>query len=135
MAHREWQPWLRDAFASGASGAHKASKVRPPQDIIPYAEDFQPYMEADRALEFWQSTVWDYHQAGPIAQPSDFGNWELLPPISVDEMRAACWGTAAKTATGPMRLSPKSLAFISDEGMVAMARAFEGCERLGAVQL
>ncbi|CAK0790689.1 unnamed protein product, partial [Prorocentrum cordatum] len=131
-SYQAWQAWLRDAFGRGASGAHKASKVRPQQDVIPYTEGHQPYMEADRALETWQTAVWDYHQAGPVERPPDFFTWELLPPITIAEMRAACWSSPAKTATGPTSLCPKSLAFLSDAGLGAMARVFECCERLGA---
>eukprot|EP00959_Pyramimonas_sp_CCMP1952_P173078 3617067-Pyramimonas_sp.AAC.1 len=46
-------------------------------------------------------------------------------------MRAATWSYSDTTARDPTRLAPKSLYFVSDEGLQAIARLLEACERLG----
>ncbi|CAK0849072.1 unnamed protein product, partial [Prorocentrum cordatum] len=125
-----WRGRLQEAFLRGARGAHRASKIVPMQPLLQLEGEVQPYVVADAALQEWED-VWSHHGAAWLPKPADFDQWELLPPITVQDMRAAIWSYPATTARGPTRLAPKSLYFVSDEGLRAIARLLEAWERLG----
>eukprot|EP00959_Pyramimonas_sp_CCMP1952_P020478 432182-Pyramimonas_sp.AAC.1 len=79
----------RKAFQSGASIAHRVTKVRPLEPVVAYQRrpaDAQPQALANRDMRTWVD-VWTHHGCLPVQPPLEAAEWPALPKLDAATLR------------------------------------------------
>ena len=126
---KKWKEWAAAAFKNGAGIAHKLSMIQPLQEVVEAMDNAHPYQLADREMKVWEG-IWSHHGHTPPALPRDAHTWTRLPPIEVEDVRAAIRSFPRKTATGPGAMRPMALGCISDKGLQSIADVYMQCEEV-----
>ena len=96
-----WLSWARDSFKSGASQAHRFSKMRAVQEILDASTLEHPFQHADNTLNQWVD-IWTKHGSPVLPLPPGAQAWPALPDITADQIEAAVASYPIRTAVGPM---------------------------------
>eukprot|EP00959_Pyramimonas_sp_CCMP1952_P028278 593451-Pyramimonas_sp.AAC.1 len=67
-----------------------------------------------------------------MGSPPDFHDWPLLTQSAILMLQEAVMSFPTTTATSPGRIAMRAFISISFQGLFAIARLFEACERIGA---
>eukprot|EP00959_Pyramimonas_sp_CCMP1952_P148342 3103636-Pyramimonas_sp.AAC.1 len=106
-SYQAWTRFQRAAFKSGASIAHRVSKVRPTDQIAPFNRrpgGAQPKALANQNMQTWRE-VWTKHGCLPIDPPADADSWPPLPGIDVATIRKVILTFPKKTSTSVVALA------------------------------
>ena len=88
--------------------------------MLKFDQNSQPFQLADSTLHTW-SKVWAHHGLGAPRLPEGAQSWNVLPPISADQVPTVIRKFSVKTASGPTRLAPRCLDVLSDGALQAIA--------------
>ena len=124
-----WARWANEAFAGGAAAAHRFSRLRERQEVVANTARCQPREQADDCVDQWDF-IWAMHGCKAPDLPEDSASWDDLPQFGIDDIRRVIRSFPARTALGQLRLHPRSLDVVSDDGLLTMGLLFVTCERL-----
>eukprot|EP00959_Pyramimonas_sp_CCMP1952_P197201 4123896-Pyramimonas_sp.AAC.1 len=126
---KRWKGWLDEAFANGATGAHRATRLQERLEFISAPNSVQPFELADQAMDEWED-LWTSPGAPWTQLPGDAASWAQLPTIDGAAVREALLTFSWRTAVGQSRLHPRALWFTSDAALDCVAHLFMRCEEM-----
>ncbi|CAK0905739.1 unnamed protein product [Prorocentrum cordatum] len=100
---KRWKGWLDEAFANGATGAHRATRLQERLEFISAPNSVQPFELADQAMDEWED-LWTSPGAPWTQLPGDAASWAQLPTIDGAAVREALLTFSWRTAVAVTRL-------------------------------
>ena len=135
QALRGWTQWAREAVLGGAPAAHKYTKIKAVQNGIEGVlskgvVSAQPFQLADDAVREW-ALIWRHH--GDTLKPEEVVRRaaETLPPVLVQDLRAAIGKFKVNTGMGADHFDPRTLMLMPDVALQSLIQLFYAVERLG----
>eukprot|EP00959_Pyramimonas_sp_CCMP1952_P345293 7231166-Pyramimonas_sp.AAC.1 len=77
----------------------------------------------------WEN-IWTMRDVAAPQLPAEAKDWEELPPLTVLDVQRAILQFPWATGVGQFSFAPRSLIFLSNSGLAAVAKLFMKCESL-----